>query len=257
MKKKYFCKDCDVEVRDSRIKLCRNCYNNSRKSKKIHCTVCEKELANPKATLCQSCFGISRRGKNNTNYKGGKPKCIDCGQYLTDYRATRCHSCENKQRIKIENNYCIDCDCDISKYHNSIRCHSCNMIYQWKNKTRNLSGNKNPSWIDGRTKLQNSIRHSSYYKNWRNKIFKRDNFNCQECSQHGGNLEAHHTKPFREILQEFLNFYNQFSLLEEKNILLRLVLTWEDFWNINYGITYCVNCHVKHDKHRKKLLVKE
>lgn len=45
-----------------------------------------------------------KSGKDNCNYKGGKPKCVDCGKELGSYRAKRCPSC-NKMWQKGENIY--------------------------------------------------------------------------------------------------------------------------------------------------------
>jgi hypothetical protein len=35
-------------------------------------------------------------GKNNPNWKGGKPKCIDCGKLVSNYGYKRCRKCLNK-----------------------------------------------------------------------------------------------------------------------------------------------------------------
>jgi hypothetical protein len=52
--------------------------------------------------------------------------------------------------------------------------------------------------INGFTKHQidRCIRYSSQSENWRNKVFKRDDYTCQICHSKGGYLEAHHIKPF-------------------------------------------------------------
>jgi 5-methylcytosine-specific restriction endonuclease McrA len=72
-------------------------------------------------------------------------------------------------------------------------------------------------------------KHSLWrYKNWTKKILSRDNFTCQDCGQHGGNLQAHHIK------------------------------SWSEFPKMRYwlsnGITYCPKCHWKrHPNMPKKM----
>jgi len=105
------------------------------------------------------------------------------------------------------------------------------------------SGANNGNYKGGITPLANMIRHLLEYINWRNQIFKRDNYTCQECEQIGGNLEAHHIKPFAELLQEFLKEYDQFSPIEDKETLVRLAMKWKLFWEVNNGKTLCEDCH--------------
>lgn len=84
-------------------------------------------------------------------------------------------------------------------------------------------GKYNNHWKGGITPLNQKIRHSSQYVEWRKKVFNRDNFICQICGSRGGKLEAHHIKPF--------------SLFPE----LR--------FDINNGATMCKTCHHKKGIH--------
>ena len=62
----------------------------------------------------------------------------------------------------------------------------------------------------------------------------RDNFICQECGYNKGRiLQAHHIKPFTEILVKY-----NIKTLEE-------ALDCEELWDINNGITLCEYCHKK------------
>lgn len=109
-----------------------------------------------------------------------------------------------------------------------------------------FSGENNPKWKGGVTPLYDRIRRLLEYKEWRASVYERDNYTCQECgSQESGIFNAHHIKPFEDILQEFLQEYNQFSPYEDTHTLVRLAMKYEPFWDISIGITYCEKCHIK------------
>ena len=112
-----------------------------------------------------------------------------------------------------------------------------------------MYGRRNYNW-KGITPLTSLIRCSSRYINWRNEVYKRDNYTCQECGDNrGGNLEAHHRdKAFIQILNEFLKTYSQFSPYEEKEILYRISYSYNDFWKLEGNVTLCENCHIKEHK---------
>ena len=80
-------------------------------------------------------------------------------------------------------------------------------------------GAKHPMWRGGITPESKSVRTSVPLKNWRQRVFERDNFTCQECGERGGILNAHHILPFAEYPS------------------LRL--------DVDNGITLCVKCHRK------------
>jgi hypothetical protein len=95
-------------------------------------------------------------------------------------------------------------------------------------------GNLNNNWKGGITPLIQKIRFCFEYRQWRSDIFTRDNFTCQECEYNkGGNLEAHHIKPFSKIIEKY-----NIKTLEEAKVC-------EELWDINNGITLCKKCHKK------------
>jgi len=95
-----------------------------------------------------------------------------------------------------------------------------------------ISGAKNGRWKGGITPLKHRIWASFKSRQWRDDIFTRDCFTCQHCGDNkGGNLNAHHIKPFFSIMQ----FY-EITTIEE-------ALGCEELWNINNGITLCKECH--------------
>ena len=74
-------------------------------------------------------------------------------------------------------------------------------------------------WNGFKTPINRMIYASINFKQWRKMIFERDKYTCQECSQIGMELRAHHIKPFA------------------KYPLLR--------FDVNNGITLCLSCHNK------------
>lgn len=69
-------------------------------------------------------------------------------------------------------------------------------------------------------------RQTKEYKNWREKVFKRDNYTCKKCGKRGVEIQAHHVKPWA----------------------LYPALRYE----VNNGITLCNDCHK--EIHKKETL---
>lgn len=109
------------------------------------------------------------------------------------------------------------------------------------------------NWQGGKTSLYAALRNSELSFKWKQDVKKRDNFTCQRCGDStSNNLESHHIKPFSQILKEFLSFYNQFSPIEDREILLRLSISWPDFWKLENGKTLCKECHKKTESYSVK-----
>lgn len=106
------------------------------------------------------------------------------------------------------------------------------------------TGKNNPMWKGGITPLGLAIRSSITYKLWREAIFIRDSFQCQDCGDIGVILHAHHVYPFEKILKE-LNITS-----------VEQAIQTEAFWEIFYGITLCEKCHKKRHKQRSQTLEK-
>lgn len=88
-----------------------------------------------------------------------------------------------------------------------------------KNGMYGVIGEKHHNWRFDKTKNQRIIERKSYkYSNWRNSVFKRDNYECKHCGyEKGGKLIAHH-----------INSYDIHELQR---------------YDIDNGVTLCKNCH--------------
>ena|SRR3990167_925341 len=82
-----------------------------------------------------------------------------------------------------------------------------------------FKGEKSHFWKGGVTAINTIIRNSMEYKIWREQVFKRDNYTCENCGKRGGKLNADHRMPFA--------FFPK----------LRLI--------VNNGSTLCESCHRK------------
>jgi hypothetical protein len=87
---------------------------------------------------------------------------------------------------------------------------------------------KHNFWKGGITVQNKLLRTRIEYRLWRESVFKRDDWTCQECGKRGGRLQAHHIKPFSKYPE------------------LR--------YNIENGITLCIECHKKTDTYGHRAL---
>lgn len=84
-------------------------------------------------------------------------------------------------------------------------------------------GEKCHFWKGGKVSENYRLRREVRYKIWRDSVYQRDNYTCQECREKGGKLTSHHIKSWAKYPE------------------LR--------YDINNGITLCLNCHKKTDSY--------
>jgi len=123
---------------------------------------------------------------------------------------------------------------------------------QIEKRRRTLTGEQCYLWKGGISPLHDLISTLPQSVVWRKKVFSRDNYTCQDCGQWGKKLNAHHIKAFSILFNEFLQYYSQFSPIEDKETLVRLATTWEPFWDLVNGKTVCCDCHKKYGTKRRK-----
>lgn len=149
-----------------------------------------------------------------------KKYCLVCGKRL------KLHATRDIERTK----YC-SVQCRDKGHKNAMKGHSTSV--ETRNKMRiaaikrgfgKASGVDHPNWTGSQTENR-MIRSSCAYSEWRNSVYQRDHWTCQQCGQVGGGLHAHH-------ILEFAKYPS-----------LRL--------EINNGITLCEICHRR--LHKRKV----
>ena len=103
-----------------------------------------------------------------------------------------------------------------------------------KTRKGKFKGKDNSNWKGekSQTRLILRIKELPEYKEWRLKVYQRDNYTCQDCGDDKGkNLEAHHKKAFSKMLRE----NNITSVIEAQ--------LCKELWDIDNGITLCKKCH--------------
>ena len=201
-----------------------------------------------------------QKAKEEKNYR-----CSDCGKLLSPFKhVKRCKSChlaiiheKNRgERHPKWTNKTI-CGCGAVKKHDSKQCYKCyckdiaennNGVFKSGEQHRfyGLRG-KNHHNYKGTIPIATAIRKSIAYAEWRNAVYKRDDYTCQECGKRG-TLNAHHERiAFSVLLDGFMKVFNQ----SDKE-LMSLIQDYSPFWDLDNGITLCLECHNKKKQGRRK-----
>jgi hypothetical protein len=144
-------------------------------------------------------IAIELNGKDNFNRNKWLCLC-DCGNYKTI----------NSRHLI--NNKTLSCGC-YSKEISSAN---------GKKSGYKISGSKSYLYKNHITDIDREKRRNTYItqiKNWREEIFKRDNYKCDLCNEAGGRLQAHHLNSWA--------FYKELR------------------FDLKNGITLCQSCHKK------------
>ncbi len=107
-------------------------------------------------------------------------------------------------------------------------------------KSKSVGGKNHYNWKGGVSPIIRRIRVCYKYKAWRNDVFARDNFMCNDCNKKD-NIELHvHHQP--QSLPDLMD--------ENKIDSMEKAMNCDKLWDINIGVTLCKKCH--HKRHRKK-----
>ncbi|MHA1468957.1 MAG: hypothetical protein ACTSSP_00195 [Candidatus Asgardarchaeia archaeon] len=198
--------------------------------KEQRCELLEKEYKDNKTHLEYKCNCGNISKINFKSFKIGQ-RCSKCkgGEKLTyEYVNTffKKENCEllEKEYKNARSKLKYKCNCgDVSKivfdhFRLGQRCKKCGIK---KNSGCNHY-NYNPNLTDKQREDNKNRRRSPFYKKWREKVYKRDQYTCQKCFQLRGKLNAHHIKNYKKKKKlRFIKFN---------------------------GITFCNDCHSKFHK---------
>ncbi len=190
------------------------------------CLVCHKQVKN-NPIRCIKCAGLFKR----------KPivSCTKCGIKLSDRSAKTCVKCKDYKEIGKKISIALT-GRKLSKEHYE-KCKLVNLGRKHSLETRqklskirremgsmppHVKGENHYRWIKDRTIAleRHRTRAKIEWKVWRESVFKRDNYTCQECGNKNVYLEPHHIIPIRSGKDELL-------------------------FDTNNGITLCRPCHQK------------
>jgi len=246
MTKKWICNKCQKEIfnKPSQNSVCIYC-KSGRFYALNECVICKK-LFKPNNLKVQCCswkcrnklMSIKPSGKLGKTYphlqRAKIKKCIvcqktfraikDCHNRKQKYCSRECWAKRNPPEIK----KCIYCSKEFKTYERKTKIYCSKKCYDLDKRER-MKGKNSHLWKGGKTKLNKILRTRAEFREWRNKVFQRDKYICQDCNKKStkGNriyLNAHHLK--------------------------KISLYPELIYEISNGITLCKECHLKRHSHK-------
>lgn len=99
-------------------------------------------------------------------------------------------------------------------------------------------GEKNHMWKGGVTPINKKIRRSPAFKEWREKVFKRDDYTCQICDTRGGELHPNHIKKFADYPSLRFIVSNGITLCKDchYNLVNNYEEKWESYFKFNLEV---------------------
>lgn len=98
-------------------------------------------------------------------------------------------------------------------------------------------------WWNKKTRTNKAIRQSQKYLNWRNEIYKRDDYTCKICGDRWWKLHVDHIKQFALIIRQ-----NGIDTVDK-------AFECGDLWDKTNWRTLCIECHKKTESYQKPLKI--
>lgn len=190
------------------------------------------------------CFSENLKSRPDTKVQ---KKCLVCGK---DFKCSRAvdkknwgkycsNKCFIKSKFKQSTVYCYECGKDFTLPNfkkDTRKKHFCSQECYWSNMSRRR-GPETSAWKGGLLAENLSVRGSRKYQEWKQTVFMRDDFTCKNCGALGGEINAHHIKPFSEFISEIKVILPLLSIQEAAQI-------YTPMWDLNNGVTLCRDCHM-------------
>src|SRR6478736_6398514 len=196
--------------------ICNKEYKSYQKTSKYCSRECYKSDEKTVSRLRDMAHTASLMPRKERQKKGISCTCKKCGvDFRHRIKKRYCNNCADYGK-RSSSRICIVCN---NAFYNVTFKKTCSKPCLSKYRALIQKGEKSHKWQGGKTSEAMIIRTSLEYKEWRTKVFERDNYTCQNCNSRGNRLSADHIKPFCNYPE--LRF------------------------DINNGKTLCVDCHRK------------
>lgn len=98
-----------------------------------------------------------------------------------------------------------------------------------------IRGENNPNWKNGISRINQLIRASFEYNQWKKEIKKRDNYTCQICGIQKGYLHSNHIKKFSDYPNLRFELTNGITICRncDNRWVMRHEEEWESYFNFN------------------------
>lgn len=230
-KRTHKCKKCSIKIQT--IKRTFTYEYVQQYFREHNCELLESEYINCKTKMKYKCECGNESCITFDEFRSGR-RCNLCARerqaakrrldynYVKNYFEQFGYQLLEKEYINAFTNIKCKCPNDhfiITTWNNfqrGKRCLQCLLEYR--------VGENHPKWNFNLTNEDRiSRRLLPECQEWRNKIFKRDNYTCQICNQYGGEFRAHHLDGYHWCI--------------------------EKRFDIDNGVTLCKNCHQEFHNH--------
>lgn len=199
-----------------RLKLVKNNFGKNKLKKDgidIYCKKCRHSQA-LKKHICNNC---GKEYKNTNKYSEYCPNCLrEFGNYTKNNLAVECDWCKKQIKVPIYR---------LSINKKFFCCREC--YGKWCSKNRagknnpmfgvHRFGEYNPNYNPNlKSEDRNKYRDNFKISNWRNEVFKRDNYTCQITGDNkGGNLVSHHLYSYNKYKKLRYDINNGITITED------------------------------------------